>query len=256
MNVNFIFIVVTLFSPVLAMSKGLDLHESNYMTYSYSDEIRSGFYSDLNIDEYKDLKHYEAVFQYSLKFPLISNNYFDIYGAFTQKSFWQLGNSKNSSPFRESNYRPEVFVLTPINNNFNFYVGYRHESNGRGGPLSRSWERIFSSLEIKNNILSSKLEGWYSFDVEDNPDIDKYIPPWIFTLKLPVNSSIVSVSSSYDLHYKRGYFQLEINRRITKALSLYMQYRNGYGESLIDYDLKNSRIMFGLSLLPYFELNR
>ncbi|EJL6568328.1 phospholipase A, partial [Vibrio navarrensis] len=92
--------------------------------------------------------------------------------------------------------------------------------------------------------------------IEDNPDIDKYIPPWIFTLKFPVNSSIVSLSSSYDLHYKRGYFQIEINRRITKALSLYVQYRNGYGESLIDYDLKNSRIMFGMSLLPYFELNR
>jgi phospholipase A1 len=74
-----------------------------------------------------------------------------LYFAYTNRSFWQLYN-ENSAPFRETNHEPEIFLLMPTDwelfgfkNSF-INLGFVHQSNGRGGTLSRSWNRIYASF--------------------------------------------------------------------------------------------------------------
>lgn len=74
-----------------------DLNKEAISTYNWSENAR------------KD----EVKFQLSLAFPLwrgiLGPN--SVLGAsYTQKSWWQLSNSKESSPFRETNYEPQLFL--------------------------------------------------------------------------------------------------------------------------------------------------
>ena len=95
----------------------------------------------------------EAQFQVSVKVPLAVNLFdtVDIYGAYTNHSFWQLYNDR-SAPFRETNHEPEGWVQ--FNPSWEFFgfknsanmVGMVHQSNGRGGTLSRSWNRIYANF--------------------------------------------------------------------------------------------------------------
>lgn len=67
------------------------------------------------------------------------------YFGYTQESYWDTGRS--SSPFRESNYRPEFFFHSPVSSrmgqNASLYYGWVHESNGRDGDESGGWDRLF-----------------------------------------------------------------------------------------------------------------
>jgi phospholipase A1/A2 len=65
-------------------------------------------------NEMENRNEIETAFQISVEKP-ISYNFFgldeSINAAYTQKSFWQT--AKDSSPFRETNYEPEIFIQLP-----------------------------------------------------------------------------------------------------------------------------------------------
>lgn len=83
-------------------SAGISLHKPNWlMVGSLTDEYRN--------DEA------EVVFQVSLKKEILIPN---LFVAYTQKSFWQAFNTKRSSPFRETNYNPELFYRIKTENSF------------------------------------------------------------------------------------------------------------------------------------------
>src|SRR5688572_25406681 len=78
---------------ILSEARGLNTHRPMYVypaTYS----------KDFHGNET------ELVFQLSGKWRVFGS---DFYLAYTQKSFWQFVNGDRSSPFRETNYDPEVF---------------------------------------------------------------------------------------------------------------------------------------------------
>jgi len=140
---------------------------------------------DLRRDGWEDT---EAQFQLSMKFPLLVNlwdNTFDIYAAYTNRSFWQIYDS-DSSPFRETNHEPEIWVQFHPNweffgfkNTWNSF-GANHQSNGRGGDLSRSWNRIFAWITFERGNLAMSFKPWYRIpeddaDSDDNPDITDYL---------------------------------------------------------------------------------
>ena len=94
----------------------------------------------------------ELKFQFSAKVNLaeqVFGNYGDVYFGYTQRSWWQAYNTDASSPFRETNYEPEVFIdfdnaweaLGWVNTRNR--VSLNHQSNGRSDPLSRSWNRVY-----------------------------------------------------------------------------------------------------------------
>nr|WP_253820890.1 phospholipase A [Vibrio sp. 99-70-13A1] len=229
--------------PKISEAKGIDLHKTNYIGYGYVKDI----------DHTNGFNNYEASFQYSLKVPIIHEKNSLLFVAFSQKSFWQLGNTKASSPVHESNYQPEVFLESRLTNSVVAKFGYRHQSNGLSGKDSRSWERIFSSIGHQNSLYFWNAETWYSFGMSDNPDINNYLPYWNLELGVNYYDSEVSVSGGYNWDKKKGNITLELSHPLTKEIALYVQVNEGYGESLINYDSHNSRVTLGFRLLPNFN---
>jgi len=115
-------------------------HRQNYMLFAtYNDKPnQSPFIAQNSFPEQtKPIPHQEAKFQTSFKVPLTRESLMfegdGLYFAFTVKFFWQVYNKKISAPFRETNYRSEVFYQTPLNLTFlggEFFsqVGFEHES--------------------------------------------------------------------------------------------------------------------------------
>lgn len=124
-------------------------HKTNYLLpVSYARDLSD----TLNRDgESAPMDNIEAKFQLSLKTPLWSRIYKDngyLFFAFTQHSYWQAYNSDVSSPFRETNCEPEFILMFPHYKNVEdaasriISVSLPHQSNGRAGELSRSWNRL------------------------------------------------------------------------------------------------------------------
>src|SRR5690606_18748977 len=110
----------------------------------------------------------------------------------TIKSLWQVYNDDLSSPFRETNYNPELFYSVPLAD-FKPYggdtllrFGIEHESNGRSQLLSRSWNRVYTQFFYARDNYAISLKPWYRLPEDnkshpleahgdDNPDINKYM---------------------------------------------------------------------------------
>lgn len=213
-----------------------------------------------------DIDELEAKFQLSVQFNVwddILGRDVDLYFAYTQLAFWQVYNTEASSPFRETNYEPEIgFIFHPNLELFGFKnqqirFGASHQSNGRGGPLSRSWNRLFWTFTIDKGNYASIIRTWYRIpeddENDDNPDIDDFLGnfEWHNVYKWRDHTFSVMLRNNLRTDDNRGAVEVGWSYPLNDRLKLYMQYFNGYGESLIDYDHSISRIGLGLMLTDW-----
>lgn len=214
------------------------------------------------------LEHVEAKFQLSLKFSVAGGLLAQrdrVYFGFTALSFWQAYNTSVSAPFRETDYEPELFWTTPINwepAGFDagiLTVGMSHQSNGRGGSLSRSWNRIYARAQFEKDNLVVSLEPWWRIpedakddpldaNGDDNPDIEKYLGHMQLTTTYRRGNHEWRVLLRGNTDTGKGAVQLEWAFPLWRGVRGYAQYFNGYGESLIDYDAHIERIGVGILL--------
>jgi len=212
-------------------------------------------------------QHAEVKFQLSLQFnwwnqPFGPNTAF--YAAYSQVSFWQAYNSRvfgadASAPFRETDYEPEFGLdltthyrlagLTFKKVRFSFI----HQSNGQGGARSRSWNRLAVATAFERGRFAGGIRAWYrlpeSAQDDDNPDITHYLGHGDLLLAYKWHDQTISATLRNNLrHNNRGSVQLDYSFPLTKRVKGYVQYFNGYGESLIDYNRSVSRIGIGIAL--------
>lgn len=225
-----------------------------------------------NVDSFRSLRagttmdEVEAKFQLSFQFDLWKNMFdkdVDLYFAYTQLAFWQVYNTQASSPFRETNYEPEAGLIfhSDFNifglNNHQIRFGVVHQSNGRAEPLSRSWNRIFGMFMFERGRFSSVLRPWYRIpedeEDDDNPDIEDFLGhfEWYSSYKWRDHTIGVLLRNNLKTSENRGAVRLDLSYPLTDRLKLYLQYFNGYGESLIDYNHANNRIGVGLILTEW-----
>lgn len=243
-------------------------HRQNYiLPFTYVNNPNSAGNSELT-EENVDNK--EAKFQISTKFPLyLEEAGFDgVYFGFTLTSFWQLYNSEVSKPFRETNYEPEVFWqetadYSVFGYKFNtFQVGFNHMSNGQSGLQSRSWNRLFASIVFSDNDDIYYLKTWYRIPEDekedlsdptgdDNPDIQDYYGriELGYGRKIGAFKMMALLRNNLDFDENRGSIQLDFTYPISDRYELLLQYFNGYGDSLIDYNRSQERIGIGFQLL-------
>jgi len=211
----------------------------------------------------QDVKDVECTFQISQKIKLwqdILGKDMDLWVAYTQRSFWQVYNSEDSSPFRETDYEPEV--LLNFRTHFRFLgmrgrtvnVGFNHQSNGRAEPLSRSWNRIVGNVGFEKGDFTLLLKTWYripeSSEDDDNPHIENYLgygEIWGYYLWKKHRFSLM-LRNNFRGDHNRGAVQLEWSFPLIGAVSGHIQYFTGYGESLLDYNHSVNRIGIGFVL--------
>ncbi len=243
-------------------------HRMNYiLPVTTTDDINRSPYSGFE-DRAAELKDTEIKYQLSFKFPVSRNNLLlendGIYFGFTMKSFWQLYASEISEPFRETNYRPEIFYIAPTNwhlfgGNTGFQLGVEHESNGQVGLLSRSWNRTYASLIYERGGLAMDLRAWHrweedepepgSLDGDENPGITDYMGHWEMNAAYQFNHNIeASMMLRRNFSTNKGAVEMGLTFPLWGKFKGYIQYFEGYGESLIDYDHKQRRIGIGFAL--------
>ena len=245
-------------------------HKPNYIlfaAYNASSYNAKPFQEQFD-DPGLDVDDTEAQFQLSIKFPLLVNlfnNTADIYAAYTNRSFWQVYNSKESAPFRETNHEPEAWIqfhphwqLFGFTNVWNSF-GIVHQSNGRGGELSRSWNRVYAWLTVERGDLAMSIKPWFRIQEDaqddDNPDITDYLGHGEFYASYKWRENVFSLMSRNNLEsgFQRGAVELSWSFPLPHwpYLKGYVHYFNGYGESLIDYNHHANTIGIGLSLTDW-----
>jgi len=217
------------------------------------------------VDPAKTLVKPEVTFQLSFKAKLwqdVLGQKMDLWVAYTQRSFWQLYNFDDSSPFRETNYEPEVllnfrtsFSLLGLKARF-IQVGLNHQSNGQSEPLSRSWNRIVANVGLERGPLSLLLKGWYRIPDadDDNPGLTHYMgcgEIWGYYF-LGRHRLGVMLRDNLNFRENRGAIQLEWSFPLFAMMAGYVQYFYGYGESLLDYDHRVNRIGIGFILSDWY----
>lgn len=217
------------------------------------------------------LQDEEIKFQYSFRFPLYADGRHEFCFAYTQVSYWQLFNFKNSAPFRESNYAPEFFYLMRSDtralgmNSWDLVLSpFLHESNGMGGSASRSWNRVYAQAVFNWDKFKLGIRPWYripeqpkssSTDMrgDDNPDILKYMGYGELTAELLAGNTRIGLTARNNFRKSPNYgaLQLDVITTLSNQLKFYVQYFSGYGENLIDYNRYNERIGAGFMFAPW-----
>jgi phospholipase A1/A2 len=227
---------------------GLSLHKEIYMMpLTYSNEFHGA--------------RTEAVFQISAKHQIFKTS---LYFGYTQISFWQAYDADNSSPFRETNYNPELFYRVKgyrfHDGSFGADIGGEHESNGQVAPISRSWNLLYlSPFYYRSNILlylkfryrlpEEKKEFVNSPTGDDNPDITDYLGYNDFhAFYRFFHSHMIHLIFRGNLNTSRGCVAMNYSFLLPTGKVSYLNIRifHGYGENLVDYKRKLTRIGAGL----------
>ena len=216
-----------------------------------------------SINEIENRSNFETTFQISVEKP-ISYNFFgldeSVSAAYTQKSFWQT--SRESSPFRETNYEPEIFVQFPFfkDNALKTYkISLLHSSNGKDDEESRSWNRLYLEgyFQFANLFVIPKI--WYRIPEkkadDDNPNIEDYYGYGDLTFLYAYKKHTFELLLRNNLHlnsHNKGAAQLNWTFPLQEFLSTnnsfgMLQLFSGYGNSLIDYDKEIHKIGLGVA---------
>ncbi|OTG92385.1 phospholipase A [Acinetobacter sp. ANC 3832] len=216
----------------------------------------------------QNLKSTEAKFQISLKTKaaenLIGNNG-DLWLGYTQSSRWQVYNSEESRPFRETNYEPEASLIFRTNyellglNGRLLGMTFNHQSNGRSDPLSRSWNRVMLNLGLERGNFAMMIRPWYRIEEDakddNNPDIKDYMGRGDITGFYRWNDHEFSLMLRHSLKGgddSHGAAQFDWAFPIKGKLRGHFQLFDGYGESLIDYNHRATYVGLGVSLMNWY----
>lgn len=179
--------------------------------------------------------------------------------AYTQKSYWQAYD--RSAFFRESDYQPEVFFnyrrhwALPLGWQWRTTAfGAVHQSNGKGGVMERSWNRLYLRATLRRGHWRLAVQPWLiihdSTMREHNPDIGRYLGYGQWILSYRRGRQVVALRSRNTLAsgFSRGFVQLSWSFPLIHQLRGYVQVSSGYGQSLIGYDHSTTALGIGLAL--------
>lgn len=184
--------------------------------------------------------------------------------AYTQRMFWDLG--AKSSPFRNIDFVPELFYLAPtigIGSGVSLggQGGFRHESNGRSGAGSRSLNTFYvqpvASVALGSYRLSVGPRLWlYAGRLSDNPDIKRYRGNTGLFAEIGEDDGL-RITTNTRLNFGSGKGAIDadisypIDRLIGGNLNFYLfgQAFTGYGENLLDYNRRMTRLRVGLAIV-------
>jgi len=246
---------------------GLKPHYPNYLLpYGYATKEYTSYTPS---DNYRNI---ESELQVSLKIEAL----YDFFGwdetlslAYSHRSFWQA--YTESSPFRETNYNPEVFLTFPLSfeqelpslRAVSFGIG--HLSNGQGNiekanipgdsiylqNRSRSINYVYGVASFQHGSLLTDLTLWlpnrHNGDLEDNPKIMDYVGYGNIKFRYFYQKNLFTLMSRFNVETKKGALEFTYSYPIADDVYFFTKIFSGYGESLIDYNNDVTKFSIGFS---------
>jgi phospholipase A1 len=210
-----------------------------------------------------ELKSTEAAFQLSFKFRLwtTDDRRWGAWAAYTQQSQWQLYNDTGnaSRPFRDTNYMPELILSYKPGLEWGglqwnlLNLAFNHQSNGRSDKLSHSWNRLITSAGVEYGDLAVVGRVWWRIpeasNSDDNPTITDYYG-WgdLSAIYKWRGQSFAGMIRGNPSTGKGAGAVTWTTAPLLGPLRGYVKVFSGYGESLIDYNWKQSTIGIGITL--------
>ena len=120
--------------------------------------------------------------------------------------------------------------------------------------MERSWNRAYLQLKFTGQNWLAQFRGWTLLAENDssnlhNPDIAYYLGYENITLSYKLFKWKASIEAqNIESGFQRGFVQVTLSYPILRSISLYGQFFNGYGQSLIEYNHKNTAFGIGISL--------
>jgi phospholipase A1 len=254
------------YEKIRSSSFGLLPHRQMYlMPYSYNWMPHNDLYESLsqNTQENKGdmYRNAEAEFQISFAISIvkdIAKKDWDIMGAYTHNSYWQVYNSGWSRPFRETNYMPELFSRYLYKHPKEFFginlhgidAGYVHQSNGQVHEISRSWDRFFVRGLFEFKGLYAQVSLWNRIpekrELDDNRDILDYMGYGEIELTKKFEKHTFHIKTPLLVKYL-GY-DIKYSHPLNEGIRWFINFRSGYGHSLIEYNRQTQRLGAGVML--------
>lgn len=184
-----------------------------------------------------------------------------LYLFYTQKCFWNV--CQNSMPMTDLNFNPGLGIAKPLYVH-NKFIGkaifmIEHESNGRDGEDSRSWNKVSfgANIMIDNNIMVHGKTWIPIIDSDNNRDILKYCG--IYQAGMQVMSNDHKFNGSLTLVKRQGWNMKynvigELGMRLWRNANeyLFLQLYSGYGEGLLEYNKFHCNLRIGIQIKPRF----
>ena len=203
-----------------------------------------------------DVKFQISVSQRLTKSKLPFDSY--LFLQYTQKAFWNVFQA--SLPMRDLNFNPGIGLGRLIMRKNKYigkaYVMVEHESNGRDSIENRSWNKLtLGAAVLLNKNWEVQFKGWIPvIDGKENDDILKY-------------NGIFQVAANYRTDNRRLNLGLILTKRLTwfsfntqvelsykfnnnENQYFFVQYYNGYGENLLEYNQFKSILRVGFVIKP------
>jgi outer membrane phospholipase A len=200
------------------------------------------------------------------------DNHTGFYAAITQDAYWNLFDE--SAPFYDTNFLPEFFYrhdIRKLTGNGSWFLpsgvkgGIRHHSNGKIGENSKGWNRLFLTTEFgdPNEQIFAHISFWGAWNVSQyNPNIEDYLgrgelrlditPTWErgrrtlgemgLSLRMPFWGKRLFPACEISLYV--GVLEKYVE---WFAPSLMIQFFDGFGYTLLDYDQAVRGIRVGLA---------
>lgn len=269
------YIVLAVFI-LLSIPVNAQIHNKEYSVQIDADSVRREFDKGPYFTLYKDnyfifgpsigpkatkentnVKFQISVRQKLTKSTLPGGTY--LYLCYTQKVFWNI--LEKSLPMTDLNFNPGIGLAKPVFKNGKyigkFILQLEHESNGRGSIESRSWNRLSlgGDVLITNNFLVH-AKVWIPYvDGEHNKDLLKYVGIMQAGVELTSNdrrwkgSLLLTKRKTWRLDFNTV---AEISWQFSRNAdwNLFVQYYNGYGEGLLDYNKFSSHLRAGVVIRP------
>ncbi|WP_159084201.1 phospholipase A [Saccharobesus litoralis] len=249
--------------PVIDSSSASDLYSLQHHQGSFVLPVT------YNVDQQqKNTEKLESKFQLSIKTALLDNPFeFNgnaennrVYFAYTQTHFWQSYNDSASTPVRETHYQPEViWRFSPSNFSLlgipisHLELGLNHKSTGEQPPYSRNWNRFIVNLISHRAGWQYNFKTWYS-QPQKHKTIsydDNYGRAEFGIKHFAANRTIgLQASNALTGDYK-GLLTIEYSQKLFNQIALYVEYKSGYGESMVDYATKVNQIGIGFSVVDW-----
>jgi Outer membrane phospholipase A len=177
---------------------------------------------------------------------------------YTQKSFWNI--YEKSAPFADNNYNPGLSLSRPITHNGALIgftsIAFEHESNGKDSLDNRSCNYfVWSGVYLFSDQFSAQVKIWGGWLADENKDLySKYRGYGLMAINYRSQKDKIwcSVVINPRNRFKSFNTQMEINYKPNSNSNqyLFLQWYNGYGESLLEYDQYTSMIRVGICLKP------